>query len=184
MVTSRAPTVEAYLAALPPERRAALQKVRSVIRKNLARGFEEGMQYGMIGYYIPLSRYSETYNGQPLTIASLAAQKQYLVVYLMSVYGDPATRRWFEREYRASGKRLDMGKSCVRFRSLADLPLDLVGEAIRRVTVDGYIDHYEKTARGKKNGAARAKARPAPAAKKAAAAKKPTSTRARPGARR
>jgi uncharacterized protein YdhG (YjbR/CyaY superfamily) len=209
MVTSQAPTVEAYLAALPAERRAALQKVRSVIRENLAPGFEEGMQYGMIGYYIPLSRYPETYNGQALTIAGLAAQKQYLAVYLMTVYGDPATRRWFEREYRASGKRLDMGKSCVRFRSLDDLPVDLVGEAIRRVTVDGYIDHYEKTARGKRHAAARATAQPSsknrrkpvtrkpPAAKKAAAApkqatkrttrkpsKKSASPRARPRARR
>jgi hypothetical protein len=171
MVSSPAPTVEAYLAALPPERRAALRKVRAVIRKNLRPGFEEGMQYGMIGYYIPLSRYPETYNGQALALAALAAQKHYLVVYLMSVYGDPATRRWFEKAYRASGKKLDMGKSCVRFKTVDDLPLDVVGEAIHRVTVDGYIDYYEKN-----RGAPRAPARkrPAPA----------TSSRARARARR
>jgi hypothetical protein len=200
MVSSPATTVSAYLKALPPERRAALQKVRSVILENLAPGFEEGMQYGMIGYYIPLRRYPVTYNGQALAIAALAAQKQYLVVYLMSVYGDPATRRWFEKAYRDSGKKLDMGKSCVRFKTLDDLPVELVGEAIRRVTVEGYIDYYEKhrgaprakTARttakkttkkttkttAGKNGKPDAR----PAAKKTT--KPTTSTRARSGARR
>ena len=204
MVSSPAPTVSAYLKALPPEQRAALQKVRSVILENLAPGFEEGMQYGMIGYYIPLRRYPVTYNGQALAIAALAAQKQYLAVYLMSVYGDPATRRWFEKAYRDSGKKLDMGKSCVRFKTLDDLPVELVGEAIRRVTVDGYIDYYEKhrgapkasktakkatsrtakktTSRTAKKTAGKNLAAAKPAARPPA--KKTTSSRAKLGARR
>jgi hypothetical protein len=193
MVSSAAPTVAAYLAALPPERREALQKVRAVIRKNLAKGFAEGMQYGMIGYYVPLSRYPETYNGQALTIAALAAQKSYFAVYLMSVYGHPATRRWFEKAYRESGKRLDMGKSCVRFRKVDDLPLDVVGEAVRRVSVDGYIAAYEASLRGarhaakgagrgaSKTGKTSKTSKPAKATRPAAARKK-SSVRPRPRA--
>jgi hypothetical protein len=146
-MVSQARTVQAYLAALPPDRGEVLRKVRAVIRKNLPPGFEEGMQFGMIGYYVPLARYPETYNGQPLCLAGLAAQKNHLAVYLMSVYGDPATRRWFEKAFRDAGKKLDMGKSCLRFRSAEDLPLDVVGEAIRRVTLDSFIAHYE-SARG------------------------------------
>jgi hypothetical protein len=144
MASSSAATVEGYLAELTPDRRAALEAVRGVIRQNLAPGFEEGMLFGMIGYYVPLERFPVTYNGQPLCLAGLAAQKHHLAVYLMSVYGHRETRRWFEQAYRASGKKLNMGKSCVRFRSLDDLPLDLVGEVIKRVSVDGYIDHYQK----------------------------------------
>jgi hypothetical protein len=133
VVQSKAKTVAEYLASLPPERRSAIEAVRRIILKNLPRGFKEGMQFGMIGYCVPLSRYPNTYNGQPLPLAALASQKNYMSVYLMSVYGDPATRRWFETEYRRAGKRLDLGGSCVRFRTLDDLPLTLVGAAIARV---------------------------------------------------
>jgi len=144
MMTSRAKTVRDYLAALPEERRAALQAVRKVILENLPRGFEEGMQYGMIGYYVPLSRYPKTYNGQALTIAALASQKQYMSLYLMSVYGHGGHRSWFEEAFRASGKKLDMGKSCVRFKSIADLPLDVVGQAIGKVGVEPFLATYEE----------------------------------------
>ncbi len=140
-----APTsAEAYLAALPPDRREALTAVRRVILENLPPGYEEGIQYGMLGYYIPLSRYPETYNGQPLSLAGLASQSGYMSLYLMTIYGDPALRAWFEDAYRATGKRLDMGKSCIRFRRLEDLPLDVVGQAVARVTVDAYIAGHEK----------------------------------------
>src|SRR5687768_1667385 len=131
MVPRRAETVEEYLATLPPDRKTAIETIRKVIRKNLPRGFQEGMQSGMISYYIPLSRYPTTYNGQALGAAALASQKGYMSLYLMSVYGDPQQKAWFERAYRAAGKKLDMGKSCVRFRKLEDLPLDVIGDVIR-----------------------------------------------------
>ncbi len=155
MVMSRASTVEEYLLSLPPERRAAVEAVRRVIRKNLPKGFEEGMQYGMIGYYVPLEIYPDTYNGQPLGLAALASQKNYLSLYLMAVYANPDLREWFEGAYRASGKKLDMGKSCVRFKSVEDLPLELIGEAISRVGMREFISTFEESrrnVRGPKSG--------------------------------
>lgn len=136
-------TVEEYLAALPDDRRQAINAVREVILKNLPDGYREGFGFGMIGYVIPLERYPKTYNGQPLLYAALASQKNYMSVYLMGVYGSAEAADWFEREYRLTGKRLDMGKSCVRFRRLDDLPLDLVGQAIARYTPDEFIRLYE-----------------------------------------
>ena len=117
--------------------------VRRLILENLPMGFQEVMQYGMISYVIPLPRYPKTYNKQPLAYVSLAAQKNYSSLYLMGVYGDPEMENWFVRRYRESKKRLDMGKSCVRFRTLDDLPLDLVGEAIARTSVEDFIQLYE-----------------------------------------
>jgi hypothetical protein len=144
MATSKAKSVTEYLASLPPERRAALAAVRRVIKKNLPRGFVEGMQYGMIGYAVPLSRYPNTYNGQPLGIACLASQKNYMTLYLMGIYADPGGRKWFEGAFKKAGKKLDMGQSCVRFRKLEDLPLDVIGEAIARTGVDEFIAAAEK----------------------------------------
>ncbi|HEY8199670.1 MAG TPA: DUF1801 domain-containing protein [Candidatus Limnocylindrales bacterium] len=143
MASSDAKTPDAYLASLPPERRQALAALRDVIRANLPAGYEEGMQYGMIGYYVPLERFPDTYNGQPLGLAAMASQKGYMSLYLNTVYGDPETDLWFRERYAASGKKLDMGKSCVRFRKLDDLPLDLVAETIARTPVDRYIERYE-----------------------------------------
>jgi len=143
MARSNATTVEAYLASLPPDRRAALQAVRKVILENLPEGFEEEMAFGMIGYVVPLSAYPKTYNGQPLMLAALGSQKHHMAVYLMSIHGDAELRRWFEAAYRASGKRMDVGKSCVRFRSLEDLPIELIGEAIAKVDRKRYIAIYE-----------------------------------------
>jgi Domain of unknown function (DU1801) len=143
MAYSDATTPEEFIAALPTERRAAISMVREVIRANLPAGYEEGMQYAMIGYYVPLERFPDTYNGQPLQLAGLASQKDYMSLYLNTVYGDPETARWFRERYAASGKKLDMGKSCVRFRRLDDLPLDVVGETIARVPVDRYVERYE-----------------------------------------
>lgn len=141
---SDAATVDAYLAELPAERREAVGAVRSVILENLPAGFEEGMQYGMIGYHVPLERYSVTYNGQPLGLAALASQKRHLSLYLMGVYGDEAESSWFRERWTATGKKLDMGKSCVRFRRLEDVPLEVVGEAISRTSVDDFIALYER----------------------------------------
>lgn len=140
-----ATSVEAYLAGLTPERRAALETVRDVILQNLPDGYEEGVQYGMISYFVPLSRYPNTYNGQALSIAALASQKNYMSLYLMGVYGDGSKAEWFRQEYKKTGKRLDMGKSCVRFRTLDDLPLDLVGQAIAMHSVDDFIAMYERS---------------------------------------
>ena len=143
MVTSTAQNPEEYLADLPPNRREAIAAVRDVIRKNLPAGYEEGMEFGMIAYYVPLDRFPDTYNGHPLGLAAIANQKNYMALYLNSVYGDRETEAWFKGRYAASGKRLDMGKSCVRFRRLEDLPLDVIGETIARTDVDRYLAHFQ-----------------------------------------
>jgi uncharacterized protein YdhG (YjbR/CyaY superfamily) len=146
MTTSDATTPDEMIAALPPDRREAIAKVRDVIRANLPAGYEEGMQFGMIGWYVPLERFPNTYNKQPLGLAALANQKNYMSLYLNNVYGDPETERWFRERFAASGKKLDMGKSCVRFRKLDDLPLDVIAETIARTPVDKYIEGYESVA--------------------------------------
>ena len=140
---SEATTVKAYLDELPADRRAALSKVRTVVRRHLPAGIVETMRWGMISYEVPLSVVPDTYNGQPLAFAGLASQKNAMSLYLMSVYADEALSSWFTDAYRASGKRLDMGKSCVRFRTLDDLPLDLVGEAIGKVTLEEFVERYQ-----------------------------------------
>ena len=152
MVKSGAATVEAYLAELPAERREAVETVRRTILANLPDGYEEQMSFGMIGYVVPLSRYPDTYNKQPLALAALASQKRHMAVYLNNVYGDPATLEWFTAAYAASGKRLDMGKSCVRFKRLADLPLDVIGETIARTSLDDFIAFYESARSKAKRG--------------------------------
>ena len=152
MVKSGAATVEAYLAELPAERREAIETVRRTILANLPDGYEEQMSFGMIGYVVPLSRYPDTYNKQPLALAALASQKRHMAVYLNNVYGDPATLEWFTAAYAASGKRLDMGKSCVRFKRLADLPLDVIGETIARTSLADFIAFYESARSKAKRG--------------------------------
>ena len=143
MVKSDAATVEAYLAELPPDRREAIAEVRRTILANLPDGYEEQMSFGMIGYVVPLSRYPDTYNKEPLALAALASQKRHMAVYLNNVYGDPATLEWFTAAYAASGKRLDMGKSCVRFKRIADLPLDVIGETVARTSLEDFLAFYE-----------------------------------------
>lgn len=144
MASSDATTVEEYLAQLPEDRRAALSEMRRVILEFLPDGYEEAMQYGMISYVIPLATSGPTYNKQPLAVASLASQKNYMSLYLMSVYGDPVEEKRFKGEYEKSGKKLDMGKSCVRFRRLDDLPLDVIERTIARASVDKFMRAYEK----------------------------------------
>src|SRR5215218_1778298 len=135
MVARQVASVADYLAALPAERRKAVAAVRKVIRANLPRGYQEGPLLGMIGYYVPLARFQDTYNGQPLMLAALASQASYMSLYLMCVYDDAKLRASFGRGFRAAGKKLNMGKSCVRFKSLDDLPLDVIGKAIAAVSV-------------------------------------------------
>ena len=125
---SDAKTPEEYLSELEPARREAISAVRNVILDNLPDGYEEVMQYGMLSYVVPLSVFPDTYNGQPIMYIALASQKQYMSLYLTTVYADPSLSDWFKQRYLATGKKLNMGKSCVRFRKLEDLPLDLVAE--------------------------------------------------------
>lgn len=125
-----AASVADYLRALPDDRRAALEAVRRVVNEHLPPGYEEAMNWGMITWQVPLAACPDTYNGQPLMYAALASQKRYMSLHLMGIYASPAARRRFEAAYRATGKRFDAGKACVRFRKLEDLPLELVGETI------------------------------------------------------
>jgi hypothetical protein len=148
-VQSDASTVDEYLAELPEDRRATVEAVRRVILDNLPDGYEEGMQYGMIGYYIPLADYPDTYNGEPLSVAALASQKRYLSLYLNGVYADESETEQFRQEWAAAGKKLDMGKSCVRFKKIDDLPLDVVARTIARTSPDDYIAVYERSRAGR-----------------------------------
>src|SRR5579862_3386704 len=146
MVQSPATTVAEYLALLPPDRRASIEAVRRVILDNLDQDFEEGILYGMIGYYVPHRVYPAGYHcdpRQPLGFAGLASQKNYMSLYLMCVYGSGDLMKWFQEAWKKTGKKLDMGKSCVRFKKLDDVPLDVVGEVIRRVPAKKYIEVCE-----------------------------------------
>jgi hypothetical protein len=143
MATSKAATVEEYLAELPEDRRAVVSAVRDVVLRNLPAGYREMMGYGMITWGIPLEDYPNTYNGQPLGYAALAAQKNYYALYLMSPYMDPAEKEGLRDEFRKAGKKLDMGKSCLRFKKLEDLPLDVVGRVIASTPPKEYITRYE-----------------------------------------
>ena len=136
---STAKTVDEYLAELPQERRTAIETVRNVILDNLPAGYEEALNWGMITYQVPLSVYADTYNGQPLMYAALASQKNHMAVYLTAIYTDEESRQWFEAGYRLTGKRMDVGKSCVRFRKLEDLPLDLVADAISYMEMPEFV---------------------------------------------
>ena len=147
---SDATTVGEYLASLPADRRAALETVRSQILDNLPDGYEEVMNWGMITYEVPLETYPDTYNGKPLMYAALASQKNHMAVYLTGVYMDEGAREEFEARYRETGKRMDMGKSCVRFRQLEDLPVLLIGEAIGQVPADEFVERVKAVHRGRK----------------------------------
>jgi hypothetical protein len=148
---SKASTVAQYLEALPADRRAAMAALRAVIRANLGPGYEEGMQYGMIGYYVPHSIFPSGYHcdpKQPLPFAGLASQKGHMSLYLGCVHGgdgaggEAPEAEWFRQAWLETGKKLDMGKGCVRFKKLEDVPLELVGELIRRVPSQLYIARY------------------------------------------
>ena len=146
MVHSKATSVSQYLKELPADRRKAISAVRDVILDNIDPGIEEIMSYGMIGYHVSLRVYPGGYHcnpQMPLPYVSLASQKNNLAVYMMGLYMDPDDAAWFQKAWKASGKRLDMGKSCVRFKTLDDIPLDVLAEAIRRMPSKRYIATYE-----------------------------------------
>ena len=147
MAKSNATTPEAYLAELPEERRAVVATVRDVILRNLPEGYREAMNWGMLSYEVPLERYPDTYNGQPLSYVALAAQKNGYSLYLMGVYGDPAREEELREAFAKAGKRLDMGKSCVRFKRVDDLPLDALGGIIGGVPPERLIARHEAARR-------------------------------------
>lgn len=145
---SKATTVEDYINETPIERQAAMKKLRAVIKKNMPKGFKEGMGYGMMGYSVPHSIYPAGYHcnpKDPLPFMGLASQKNFIAVYHMGVYADPKLLKWFtEAHAKASPKKLDMGKSCIRYKKPEDIPFDLIGELASKMTPDEWITMYEK----------------------------------------
>ena len=144
MVSSSAATVSDYLAELPPERRAEVEKVRDVVNAALPAGYREGMAFGMVGWAIPLADYPDTYNKQPLGYAALAAQKNGYSLYLNCVYASEEKAQRFREKWAETGKRLDMGKSCIRFKRADDLALDVISDEIASTTPAQFIATYEK----------------------------------------
>lgn len=139
MATSAAATVEEYLAELPEERAAVVSHVRDLVNGAMPEGYQEGMLYGMITWMVPLEVYPDTYNRKPLAYVSLAAQKNYYALYLMGVYADSAEEARLRADWQARGTRLDMGRSCLRFKRLADLHEDLVADVIGAVPLAEYV---------------------------------------------
>jgi len=163
---SQAKTVDEYIASLPEDRQEAITAVRNIILKNLPKGYEEIMQWGGIGYVVPHSSYSAGYHAQPkepLPYASLTSQKNHMAFYGMGIYMDEAQCQWFVDAWTKTGKKLDMGKSCVRFKKLEDVPLEVIGKAVKRFPMKKYIAAYEETLvqtpAGKKVSAKRSAAR-------------------------
>lgn len=136
---SEAATVPEYLAELPEDRRTAMSTVRDVVNDHLPDGYVETMDWGVIAWNVPLEIEPDTYNAKPLCYAALASQKQYMSVYLMGLYSDGPELAWFRQQYAERGLKLDMGKSCVRFRRLDDIPLDILGEAIGKIPLDEFV---------------------------------------------
>ncbi len=160
---STATTVDEYVNGLPPDRKEAISAVRKVILANLPHGYEECMSYGMIGYVVPHSIYPKGYKCDPklpLPFVNLGSQKNHMALYLMNVYGDSKTEQWFRRAWEGAGKKLDMGKACVRFKRLEDVPLEVVGQVIARTPVADYIARIESffSARASKGGKSQARA--------------------------
>ena len=169
---SKATTVKQYLASLPADRRAFVAKIRDVVNANLPKGFEEGMQYGMIGWHVPHSAYPDGYHcdpKQPVPFAGLASQKNYVSLYLMCTYAIDEERERLIEAWTKTGKRLDMGKSCIRLKKLEDVPLDVIGKTIKRVSMKKFLAQYDSVI---KAGGKSAKAKPAKKAAKKKAAKR------------
>ncbi|MEA5406023.1 DUF1801 domain-containing protein [Arcicella sp. DC2W] len=144
---SNAQTPDQYLDELPEDRKIAISNLRKVILENLPEGFQETMSYGMIGYVVPHSLYPSGYHctpNLPLPFLSIASQKNFIAVYHMLVYSEPTINEWFVNEFPKHSKaKLDMGKSCIRFKKLDQIPFELIGELASKVTVDEWIKIYE-----------------------------------------
>jgi hypothetical protein len=145
MFTNKAKTVAEYLAGLPPDRKKLVSAARSLVRKHLPKGFKEEIGWGAITWVVPLSKFPDTYNKQPLCYAALAAQKNYVSLYLMMAYGDPKKYAWLKNQFEKAGLKMDMGKSCLHFRSLDDIPVDAVAKLIASHTPAQWIEIYKKS---------------------------------------
>ncbi len=145
---SKATSPDDYISELPAERQAAFKKLRNSIKKNLPKGFKEVMGYGMIGYVVPHSLYPDGYHCDPKTplpFMNIASQKNFIAVYHMGLYANPPLLKWFTGEFaKKSKKKLDMGKSCIRFKHPDDIPFDLMGELSSKITPQEWINAYEK----------------------------------------
>ena len=166
MVTSKATSVKEYLAGLPSQRRSSIAKVRDVVRKNLPPGYREVMNWGMVAYELPLERYPDTYNGRPLCYAAIAVQKNHNALYLTNAYQDTGEAARLREAFRKAGKKMDMGKSCLRFRDADDLPLEAIGQVIRNTPPEKFIARYEASRRGTGRKKAAASRTPTPANRK------------------
>jgi hypothetical protein len=142
---SKATTVSEYLAELPPERRAVVSKVRSVMKKNIPKGFTESIGWGMIMYGIPLKQFPNTYNKQPLMYAALASNKNSVTLHMMSAYAPGTHKTRLEAAFKAAGKKLDMGKACIHFKKPDDIPLDAIGQLLSEITPEKWIEIYESS---------------------------------------
>ena len=146
-MTYEANTPEEYVEQLPEDRKQAVQKIRAVIKKNLPKGFEEGINYKMLGFYVPHSKFPEGYHCDPklpLPFINLASQKNSVNLYHMGIYAKKELLDWFVKEYTKYCKyKLDMGKSCIRFKKMDDIPFDLIGEIVSKMTVNEWINTYE-----------------------------------------
>jgi hypothetical protein len=143
MVSSKAATPDAYIAELPSERAALVIRLRDLINAHIPPGYAERMSWGMIGWEVPLERYPDTYNGQPLVYAGLAAQKNHTALYLNCVYASQERTEHLKAAWAASGRKLDMGKSCLRFKRAEGVAEDVLAEAIAAVPIDTFIAEYE-----------------------------------------
>lgn len=150
----KATSIQDYIAKVPKERQAAVKKLRSVVKKNLPKGFKEELSYGMIGYVVPHSLYPPGYHCDPelpLPFANIASQKHFIALYHMGVYADQKLYNWFVTEYKKrANHKLDMGKSCIRFKKIDDIPYDLIGELMQQMTVQDMIELYEKNVKNRK----------------------------------
>lgn len=149
----KATTVAEYLAGLPADRRVEVSTVRDVVRHHMPHGYVEGLDWGAITWSIPLTRLPDTYNDRPLCYVALGTHKSFNTLYLMGVYGDPTRRTALENAFKKSGKRMDMGKSCLHFHAAADLPLDAIGKLIAAISSEKWVELYEKSRQGRKTSA-------------------------------
>jgi hypothetical protein len=143
MPRTNAATVDEYLQELPDERRTVMAAMLDLIRKNIPKGYRESMTWGMITYEVPLEVFPDTYNGQPLGYVARAAQKDSFSLYLMRVYGDPKQREQLEKAFAKLGKKMNMGKSCLRFKRTDDLPLDTIAKLIASTSPETMIAFHE-----------------------------------------
>jgi uncharacterized protein YdhG (YjbR/CyaY superfamily) len=143
--SAKAATVDDYLSGLTPERREVVATVRSVMKKNVPKGFTESIGWGMIMYSIPLERFPNTYNKQPLMYAALASNKNFVTLHMMSAYAPGTHKTRLEAAFKAAGKKLDMGKACIHFRKAEDIPLDAIGQLLSEITPEKWIEIYESS---------------------------------------